>query len=76
MLVATTSEIIKKLQEYEAQHGVGAVSSIGTWCGLDRKDALTFYIADTSARQADINGTGYQTIEINISAVEDEEIFK
>ena len=30
MLVSTTSEVIKKLQEYEAKYGTGVIRSIGT----------------------------------------------
>lgn len=76
MLVATTSEIIKKLQEYEAQYGVGAVSSISTHCGYNRDNAFTFNIANTSARKAAENGEKYQRMEVDISAVNDDEIFK
>lgn len=42
MLVSTTSEVIKKLQEYEAKYGTGVIRSIGTYCAGDREN--NYYI--------------------------------
>lgn len=77
MLVSTTSEIIKKLQEYEAKYGVGVIISIGTYCAGDRTDNYRFEIANDSYYNEALNNEDdhYYREFIKISAIDDDIIF-
>lgn len=46
--VASTSDVIRLLQEYEAEHGTGAIHGISTICQGDRTVEYVFYISDQS----------------------------
>lgn len=46
--VASTSDVIRLLQEYEAEHGTGAIHGISTICQGDRTVEYVFYIGDQS----------------------------
>ena len=77
MLVSTTSEIIKKLQEYEAKYGVGAIISIGTYIAGDRTDNYCFSIANDSYYNNVLNNEDghYHREIIKRSAIDDDIIF-
>ena len=77
MLVSTTSEVIKKLQEYEAKYGVGAIRTIGTCYAGDRKENYGIEIANDSYWNEKLNNEDnhYHSKTIIISAIDDEEIF-
>ena len=49
--VASTSDVIRLLQEYEAEHGTGAIQGISTVCQGDRTIEYVFYIGDQSCRE-------------------------
>ena len=51
--VASTSEIIEKLMEFEAKHGVGAVTSISSMCSGTRETeyCLNISSADNSVKE-------------------------
>lgn len=38
MKVASTHELIEKLQAYEKENGIGAIIGIGTYCAGDREN--------------------------------------
>ena len=48
--VASTSDVISLLQEYEKEHGTGAIHGISTICQGDRTVEYVFYISDQSCR--------------------------
>ena len=48
--IASTSDVIRLLQEYEADHGAGAIHGISTICQGDRTVEYVFYISDQSCR--------------------------
>lgn len=43
---ASTSEIIKKLQDYEKENGVGAVLGVAVYCNGDRAEEFAFSITN------------------------------
>ena len=73
MLVSTTSEVIKKLQEYEAKYGTGVIRSIGTYCAGDRENNYYITIANDSFWNEKLNNEDSE--RIIISAIDDDEIF-
>lgn len=77
MLVSTTSEIIKKLQEYEAKYGIGAIISIGTYIAGNRADNYRFEIANDSYYNEELNNEDdhYHREIIKISAIDDDIVF-
>ena len=77
MLVSTTSEVIKKLQEYEAKYGVGAIIGISRYGRGDRKENYGIEIANDSYWNAENNNEDnhYRSGSIIISAIDDDEIF-
>ncbi len=77
MLVSTTSEVIKKLQEYEAKYGTGVIRSIGTYCAGDRENNYYITIANDSFWNEKLNNedSHYHSERIIISAIDDDEIF-
>lgn len=77
MKVASTREIIEKLQAYEKLNGVGAVVGISTICGGDRTIEYKLRIANDSDYNRVFNNDGtYKETEIEISAIGDTELFK
>ena len=46
--VASTREIIEKLQKYEKQNGIGAVKGIAIICDGDRETEYIFRVANDS----------------------------
>lgn len=77
MLVSTTSEVIKKLQEYEAKYGVGAIIGISRYGRGDRKENYGIEIANDSYWNAENNNEDnhYHREVITISAIDDDKIF-
>lgn len=77
MLVATTSEIIKKLQEYEEKYGVGAVVSIRSDIRKNREYNYYFTIINDSYwnSQNKNEDKHFCCEEVDIVAVNDDEIF-
>lgn len=75
--VASTREIIEKLQKYEKENGVGAVIGIGIIGNGDRTVEYRFRIANDSDYNRVFNNDGkYKVTEIEISSIEDTELFK
>lgn len=75
--VASTKEIIEKLQEYEEKHGIGAVIGISTVCNGDRTIEYIFEIANDSDYNRVFNNKDdhYKEIHIEISSVDDNIFF-
>ena len=75
--VASTREIIEKLEAYEKIHGVGAVVGIATVLNGDRTVAYKLEIANDSDFNRIFNNDGsYKETMIEISAIEDDELFE
>lgn len=75
--VASTREIIEKLQEYEKENGIGAVLGIATIGNGDRTIEYKLRIANDSDHNRVFNNDGkYKETEIEISSIEDLELFK
>lgn len=77
MKVASTREIIEKLQEYEKQNWVGAVVGISTIMNGDRTVEYTLRIANDSDYNRVFKKDGkYKETEIEISSIEDVKLFE
>lgn len=77
MKVASTREIIEKLQEYEKQNGVGAVVGISTIMNGDRTIEYKLRIANDSDYNRAFKRDGkYKETEIEISSIEDTVLFE
>lgn len=77
MKVASTREMIEKLQEYEKENGVGAVIGISTIMNGDRTVEYTLRIANDSDYSRVFKKDGkYKEIEIEISSIDDLDLFK
>lgn len=75
--VASTREIIEKLQEYEKENGIGAVLGIATVGNGDRTVEYRLRIANDSDNNSVFKKDGdYKETEIEISSIEDIELFK
>lgn len=75
--VASTREIIEKLEAYEKIHGVGAVVGIATVCNGNRTVEYKIEIANDSDWNRVFNKDGsYKETVIEISSIEDDELFK
>lgn len=75
--VASTREIIEKLEAYENIHGVGAVTGIATVCNGNRTVEYKLEIANDSEWNRVFNKDGsYKETVIEISSIEDDELFK
>lgn len=75
--VASTREIIEKLEAYEKLYGVGAVIGIGTVLNGDREVAYKLEIANDSDFNRVFNNDGsYKETVVEISAIDDNDIFK
>lgn len=76
MKVASTHEVIEKLQEYEKENGIGAITGISTYCNGDRENEYCLKIANDSQANRVLTKDGkYKTVEIEISSVNDDELF-
>lgn len=75
MKVATTREVIEKLQAYEKENGVGAIIGITTHMNGDRENNFCFEIASGSWSDLAFKDPRYKRTDIEISAVDDEELF-
>ncbi len=76
MKVASTHEVIEKLQEYEKENGIGAITGISTHMAGDRENEYCFEIANDSEANRILAKDGkYKTVEIEISSVKDNELF-
>lgn len=76
MKVASTHEVIEKLQEYEKENGIGAITGISTHCNGDRENEYCFEIANDSESNRILTKDGkYKITKIEISSVKDEELF-
>lgn len=75
--VASTHEIIEKLEEYEKENGVGAIVSLSTMCRGDRTVQYVFEIANDSDgnRVLAPDKDRYKRTKIEISAVLDDSLF-
>lgn len=77
MKVASTREMIEKLQEYEKENGVGAVVGISTIMNGDRTVEYTLRIANDSDYNRVFKKDGkYKETEIEISSIEDIKLFE
>lgn len=77
MKVASTREIIEKLQEYEKQNGVGAVVGISTIMNGDRTVEYKLRIANDSDCNRVFKKNGkYKETEIEISSIDDIILFE
>lgn len=76
MLVSTTRELIEKLQDYERRNGVGAIRSIGFYEQGNRKNNYILKIANDSFRSERENDEHFHEESIEISAVNDELLFR
>lgn len=77
MKVASTREIIEKLQEYEKENGVGAVIGISTVMNGDRTVEYILTIANDSDYNRVFKKNGkYKETEIEISSIEDTKLFE
>ena len=76
--VASTRDIIEKLQEYERLHGVGAVTGLSTVCNGDRTIEYKFEIANDSEynRVFHNDDNHYETTVVEIPSVLDIELFE
>lgn len=75
--VASTREIIEKLQEYENENGVGAVLGIATIGNGDRTVEYKLRIANDSDYNRVFKKNGkYKETEIEISSIDDLTLFK
>lgn len=76
MKVASTHEVIEKLQEYEKENGIGAITGISTYCNDDRENEYCFEIANDSESNRVLTKDGkYKITKIEISSVEDDTLF-
>lgn len=78
MKVASTRDIIERLQEYERIHGVGAVTGLTTICNGDRTVEYKFEIANDSDynRVFNNNDNHFKETVIEIPSVLDTELFE
>ena len=78
MKVASTRDIIERLQEYERTHGVGAVTGLTTICNGDRTVEYKFEIANDSDynRVFNNNDNHFKETVIEIPYVLDTELFE
>lgn len=78
MKVASTRDIIERLQEYERIHGVGAVTGLATICNGDRTVEYKFEIANDSDynRVFNNNDNHFKETVIEIPSVLDTELFE
>lgn len=76
MKVASTYELIEKLQAYEEENGIGAIIGIGTYCAGDRENQYEIEIANDSIRnRISVANGSYKETKIDISAISDDELF-
>ncbi len=76
MKVASTHEVIEKLQEYEKENGIGAIVRISTYMAGDRENEYCLEIANDSESNRILTKDGkYKRTKIEISAVKEEELF-
>ena len=76
MKVASTRDIINKLEEYERLNGVGAVLSIATVCNGDRTVEYKFEIAnDSDFNRVFYNDGSYKETNIDIESINDDTLF-
>ena len=76
MKVASTHDVIEKLQEYEKENGIGAIVRISTYMAGDRENEYCFEIANDSESNRVLTKDGkYKITKIEISSVKDEELF-
>lgn len=76
--VATTSDIIRLLQEYEKENGVGAIVGISTHMEGDRENQYCFEIANDSDSNkicSESRKDHYKRTKIEIPSINDEELF-
>lgn len=74
--VASTREIIEKLQKYEKQNGIGSVKGIAIICDGDRETEYIFRIANDSDSNRIFTKDGkYKETEIRISSILDDRLF-
>ena len=75
--VASTREIIEKLEAYEKIHGVGAVIGISIVCDGDRTVEYELKIANDSEWNRVVNkNDSYKKTVIEIASIDDDELFK
>lgn len=76
MKVASTHEVIEKLQEYERQNGIGAIVGIGTHMAGDRENEYCFEIAnDSEGNRVFAEDGKYKRTNIEITSVKDDVLF-
>ena len=77
MRIASTREIIEKLEAYEKEHGIGAVVSIGSICSLDEDAGIfSFNIVNDSDYNRMVDEDNYKETTIQISSIDDDELFE
>lgn len=75
--VASTREIIEKLQNYEDRSGIGAVIEVSTFCNGDRTNQYEFIVANDSNYNRVVNNKDghYKETTIKISSIDDDILF-
>ncbi len=78
MKVASTREIIEKLEAYEKLHGVGAVVGLGAITNGNRTVEYKFEIANDSTYNKVFGNEDnhYKETVIEISSIEDTDLFE
>jgi len=76
--VASTREIIEKLQAYEKINGIGAVIGLATVANRDRTVEYKFEIVNDSDYNRVFNNEDnhYKETVIEISSIEDKDLFQ
>lgn len=77
MLVASTREIIEKLEEYEKLYGIGAVTGIAfPFAGSSSVKYAIRIANDTHYNRVVNKDSNYKETTIEISSIEDDDLFK
>lgn len=76
MKVASTHEVIEKLQEYEKENGIGAIIGISSHMNGDRENEFCFEIAnDSQGNRVFAKDGKYKRTDVEISSVMDDTLF-
>lgn len=74
--VASTHEVIQKLQEYEKENGIGAIIEINTHLNGDRENEFCFEIAnDSKGNHVFAKDGKYKITGVEIPSVMDDVLF-
>lgn len=74
--VASTHDVIEKLQQYEKEHGVGAIVGVSIHMNGDRESEFCFEIANDSDGNRVLAKDGkYKRLNVEIPSVLDNTLF-